>query len=133
MTTQLLVGQVHPKAKFRVVFKERVCPGRSIAFWIGRVRCCREATPINRGATGRVGDCHMISIQLRRQFNIGCFSTSGTRTTEFKQWLSELGVFDVGKLVDQLILIADFIEEVGGLVVLTLVHHFFNRSHFQRF
>src|SRR5689334_16436681 len=88
-------GQAHPKAEFRVVFKQRIRPGRAPAIEVLRVRRRREIAAVNRGTAGRVADDGAVSEELGHQLDIRSFATAGAGAAELEERLEKLYVLDL--------------------------------------
>ena len=86
----LLHAHVHTQTEFGIVLEERVGPRRALSLRIGAVGSRRRRTRVDRRTARSIGHHHPFSEQLRNQFDIRSFTTTGTSTGELEQRLSEL-------------------------------------------
>ena len=89
---RLLVNrEAHTEPKFRIVFKQRVRPGRPMPFFVFGIRRRRQVAGVDGRTSGRVGHNHAVAEQLRQQLDVRRFAATRTRAGKFKQRLNELG------------------------------------------
>ena len=86
----LVDGQTEAKTKLGVIFKQRVCPCRAATVSVGSVWRGREVTTVNRRTAGGVSDQHSVAVELRKQFDIRCFSAARAGTRVFEQRSNQL-------------------------------------------
>src|SRR6185295_8737814 len=87
--------QAHAESELSVVFKQRIAPGGSAPFGIGRVGRRRQIAAVDARTTSRVRDDRAIAEELCHQFDVRSLAAAGACTREFKQRLKQLNVFDV--------------------------------------
>ena len=92
----MILSQIHTVTVLCVVLKQGVCPSRTFALFVDRVRSRRCGTTPDGGATGRVGDIHSVAEQLGYEFRIRSLAAAGAGAGEFKQRLFELAALDGG-------------------------------------
>ncbi len=97
----LIERGAHAEAELRVVFEERVGPGRSAAGSVLAVGRCGQVAAVDRGAAGRVGDVEPIAEELGQQLDVGRFAATCAGAGELKERLQQLQVLHlrVRKLV----------------------------------
>ena len=86
----LNVSKVDTVTEFGIVFKQTVCPGRSVSVFVHGIGTCGGRTAVDGRTSRSVSNNHSVAEQLRYKFNIRCFATSCASAGEFKQRLFEL-------------------------------------------
>ena len=112
-----LLAIIQTQTMFCAVFEQGVGPSGTLAFLVDGVgRGCSGAAP-DGGATGGVGDDHVVAEQLSDHTAIGGFSAACAGAGELEQGFTELAALD--GLVDQLILDGDLVYAVieDGLLI----------------
>ena len=86
--------QAHSQAKFSVVLKQRVRPGRAASEIILGPRRGGQVAAIDGGAARCVRDDCPVAKELRDEFDIRRFTASRAGTGEFKQRAKQLRILD---------------------------------------
>ena len=103
----------HTETELGVVFEEGVGPsGTEAAAVVAAVGSSRSRTTIDGGASGGIGDHHLLTEELGDAFQVRSLTATCASAGEFEQRLSELAVLDRGELVDEVVLIGDHLLAV---------------------
>ena len=85
-----ILRQVHAVAVLGVILKQRVGPGRALAFFVFGIGDAGRRTAPDGGASGGVGDIHPRAEQLGQQLGVGGLAAAGAGAGELQQRLAEL-------------------------------------------
>lgn len=91
----LIQRQPHSQSELRIVFKQRVGPGRAATFRSAGPRRRRQISAVDRRASGRIGDDGPLAEQLAHQLQVGRLAAAGTGTGVLEQRLQQLRAFDL--------------------------------------
>ncbi len=87
--------EAEAQPELRVVLEQRIRPGRSAAMRIARIRRRRQVAPVDRRATGGVGDQQPVPEQLRQQLDVRRLAAARARPRVLEQRGEELRLLDV--------------------------------------
>ena len=118
----------HTQTIFCVVFKQGVCPCRTMTVFVCCVRHRRCGTTPDGGAACCVCNVHSVTEQLSYQFCIRCFTTTCASAGELKQRLFELRALN-GFLAHRVSLMCNFVH--SEIPVSNFSFLCFQRLHFQ--
>src|SRR6185437_2909395 len=82
--------ETKPKSKLRVVFEQRVGPGRTAAFAVRGVGSGGKIAAVDRGTAGGVSSQQPVAKQLCQELQIRSLAATGTRARVFKQRFEKL-------------------------------------------
>ena len=126
--THLTGSGSHTKTELSVVLEEGVSPsGTEAAAVVAAVRSSGSGTTIDGGATGSVSNHHLLTEELGDSLEVRSLTATCASAGEFEERLCELAVLNVGLLIDEVVLIGNFLLAV--FPVLSLIHLAFERHH----
>ncbi len=113
----LIHGEPEAQAKFGIVLKQGIRPGRTTALGVGGVGGGGQVAAIDGGATGGVGNQQSVTVELGQQLDVGGLAAAGAGARVFEQRRDELG----GANIDALQLLGRALREVQKEVVVRLL------------
>jgi len=103
----------HTEAELGVVLEQRVSPsGTEAATIVAAVRSSGSGTTIDGGATGSVSNHHLLTEELGDSLEVRSLTATCASAGEFEERLCELAVLNVGLLIDEVVLIGNFLLAV---------------------
>ena len=93
--TLFVEGQAHAQAKFGIILKEGVAPGRATSLAVIGPGCRGQVTAIDTGTAGGIGNDHPIPKELAHELEVGRLATAGAGPGKLKQRFQELDILNV--------------------------------------